>query len=186
MSYPDDVGEEDGLGIPYLSRSFWVPGAYIRSGRRKTAKPKTQDKTRGRAGMIRRFAVGLVGRWRGDAGRFIGFAIRPTGWMPVFRDRLDAGFPSQAGSPSYASRTLCVFLRVLCASAFRFIRFSLARTGWKPAFHDRLEAYPTPPSRCFPVSSTQAFLCPTFLCHSSSVSSSACSAPLRFTSLASR
>ena len=67
-----------------------------------------------------------------------------------------------------------------------FMRRTLRETGWKPVFHDRLEAYPTPPSRCYPVSSTQAFLCPAVLCHSSSVSSSACSAPPRFTSFSSR
>jgi hypothetical protein len=59
----------------------------------------------------------------------------------------------------------------------------LARFIGIPLTRNRLEA---PSIAVFPGYAIQPFLCPTFLCHSSSVSSSACSAPLRFTSWASR
>jgi hypothetical protein len=48
-------------------------------------------------------------RWRGDAGRSVGFAVHSTGWKPILRLLF-----------------LRVFLRVLCASAFRFLFLSLA------------------------------------------------------------
>jgi hypothetical protein len=38
--------------------------------------------------MRRRLVVGWVGN--GGAERFVGFAVRPTGWKPVFHDRLEA------------------------------------------------------------------------------------------------
>ena len=78
MSYPDDVGEEDGLGIPDLSRLSWVPGAYVRLGRGKTARPKT----RGRAGMRRGGCS-----WMGG------------GWSAMRAGSLALPFAQQAGSP---------------------------------------------------------------------------------------
>jgi hypothetical protein len=53
--------------------------------------------------------IGFVRVLRGLLARFMRRTLRGTGWKPVFRDRLEA-YPT----------SLCVVLRVLCASAFRF------------------------------------------------------------------
>ncbi len=131
------------MGIPDLSRLSWVPGAYVRLGRRKTARPKTQDKRKSRQET----------------------ELKTQDPRPKTQDkrksRHETGVCSWMGGGWSAMRVGSLALPFAQQAGCRF-----SVTGWMPAFHHRLEARPTRPAPF--------------------ASSSACSAPPRFVSFASR